>query len=209
MDIDQSARLNDAHKREGATFVQTQRYSQKCLQWSVVLGKGDVIDQELKEGYRHCIDDFKERYIDTLRVLGHIDILRIDGGYLSADNLQFLKGQIFGTKVGINFNCVKEGLKKAQNHYWKRVDKHTKVFDCGLMNIFPKVSQTYRLILVKGQKQLNRRIPKNQRKQGKGYRASRITYQEIIFGILTNLSGNPISVYEFYKQRHLKRKLFS
>lgn len=167
-----------------------------------------MIDQQLKEGYRHCIDDFKERYQQAKKVLGHIDILRIDGGYYRAEILRFLKNQLFCTKASTNLTCVKEGLKTAQGHYWKRVDKHTKVFDCGFINIFPKVAKKYRLILVKGQKQIERRIPKNQRKQGKGYRASCITYQEIIFGILTNIEGHPIHIYEFYKQRQTIENYF-
>lgn len=211
VDIDQSARPTYAQKREGATFVKTQKQADNnCLQWSVAFCVGEVIDQELKEGYRHCLDDFKQRYEQALRVLGRIDILRIDGGYLSAENLQFLnqKEQSFCTKASINLNCVQNGLKKAQRHYWKRVDKHTKVFDGGLMNIFPKVTQKYRLILVKGQKKAIRRIPKKQRKSGQGYRPSRIIYQEVIFGILTNISGNPIHVYKFYKQRQTIENYF-
>lgn len=76
------------------------------------------------------------------------------------------------------------------------------------MDIFPEVSQKYRLILVKGKKQSVRRIPKNQRKQGKGYRSNRIRYIEIVFGILTNISGNPVYVYEFYKQRQTIENYF-
>jgi len=70
------------------------------------------------------------------------------------------------------------------------------------MNIFPFVTQKYRLILVKGLKRKVRRIPKKQRKSGKGYRYDRITYFDMIFGILTNISGHPIHIYQFYKQRH-------
>jgi len=169
---------------------------------------GEVIDQQLKEGYRHCIDDFKERYQEALNVLGRIDILRIDGGYLSIENLHFLKEQLFCTKASINLNSVKEGLKKSQGYYWKKVDEHTKIFDCGLMNIFPEVSKKYRLILVKSLKRRERRIPKKPRQSGKGYRSYRITYQEMIFGILTNLSANPISVYKFYKQRQTIENYF-
>jgi len=133
----------------------------------------------------------------------------IDGGYFSTENLQFLNvDQLFCTKVGAKLNCVQEELKKATKHYWKRVDKHTKIFDCGFINIFPKVSQKYRLILVKGQKIKERRIPKNQRKQGKGHRSYRITYHEVIFGILTNISRNPIQVYKFYKQRQTIENYF-
>ena len=65
VDIDQSARPTYARKREGATFVQTQKHGQKCLQWSVAFCAGEVIDHELKEGYRHCIDDF----FDSIRKL--------------------------------------------------------------------------------------------------------------------------------------------
>jgi hypothetical protein len=209
VDIDQSARPTYAQKREGATTGKTQKKGQNCLQWSVAFCAGEVIDQELKEGYRHCIDDLKQRYEEALRVLGHIDILRLDGGYLSAENLQlFETDQLFCTKAGVNLLCVQEGLKKAEGHYWKRVDKHTKVFDCGLMNIFPKVPQKYRLILVKGLKRKVRRLPKKQRKSGKGYRSDRITYHEVIFGILTNISGHPIHIYEFYKQRQTIENYF-
>lgn len=208
VDIDQSARPTYAKKREGATTGKCQKRGQKCLQWSVAFSAGEVIDQQLKEGYRHCIDDFKERYQQTRKVLGRIDILRIDGGYLSIENLQFLREQRFCTKASLNLNCVKDGLKRATDHYWKRVDKHTKVFDCGLMEIFPELDRKYRLILVKGQKRMERRIPKNQRKKGTGYRASRITYQEIIFAILTNLEGHSIHVYEFYKQRQTIENYF-
>ena len=208
VDIDQSARPTYARKREGATTFNPSKLGQNCLQWSVTFCAGELIDQELKEGYRHCIDDFEERYNRALKVLGRIDILRIDGGYLSAETLNLLKNQLFCTKASINLNCVKEGLKKTKGFYWKTIDKHTKIFDCGFMNIFSEVSQKYRLILVKGQKIKQRRIPKDQRKQGQGYRSYRITSFELIFGILTNLSGNKALVYEFYKQRQTIENYF-
>jgi hypothetical protein len=208
VDIDQSARPTYARQREGATTGKTQKRGQKCLQWSVAFSAGEVIDQQLKEGYRHCIDDFQERYQSALKALGRIDIVRIDGGYLSAENLQFLNQQLFCTKASLNLNRVKNGLKKAQGHYWKRVDEQTKLFDCGLMTIFPELSNQYRLILVKSQKRKERRIPKNQRQLAQGYRSYRITYQEIIFGILTNLSADPIVVYQFYKQRQTIENYF-
>ncbi len=207
-DIDQSCRPTYARKREGATTGKSTGRGQNCLQWSVTFCAGEVIDQELKEGYRHCIDDFKERYQQTLRVLGRIDILRIDGGYLSAENLRFLGDQLFCTKAGVSLNCVKEGMEKAQGRYWKRVDKHTKIFDCGFMNIFSDADRKYRLILVRGQKRQERRIPIKQRKQGKGYRPYRVTYKEIVFGILTNISGNPVRLCEFYKQRQTIENYF-
>ena len=62
VDIDQSARPTYAQKREGATTGKSQKKGQLCLQWSVAGSSGEVIDQQLKEGYRHCIDDFQERY---------------------------------------------------------------------------------------------------------------------------------------------------
>jgi len=144
VDIDQSARPTYARKREGATTGKTSKLGQNCLQWSIAFCVGEVIDQELKEGYRHCIDDFEERYNRTLKLLGHIDILRIDGGYYRSKNLNLLKNQLFCTKAGINLNCIKEGLKKTKGFYWKTIDKHTKIFDCGFMDIFPEVSQKYR-----------------------------------------------------------------
>ncbi|MCP3965381.1 MAG: transposase [Desulfobacteraceae bacterium] len=208
VDIDQSTRSTYACKREGATTGKTPKHGQNCLQWSVVFCDGEVIDQQLKEGYRHCIDDFKERYQQALKVLSRIDVLRIDGGYLSAENLQYIGEQLFCTKAGINLNCVQQGLQNAEGHYWKRIDKHTKIFDCGLMNIFSKADRKYRLIIVKGQKRQERRIPKTQRIQGKGYRSFRITYKEIIFGILTNIDGKAAQIYEFYKHRQTIENYF-
>lgn len=208
MDIDQSVRSTYAQKREGATTGKSHTKGQNCLQWSVAFSCGEVIEHQLKEGDRHCIDDLEERYQIGQKILGRIDILRIDGGYLSADNLNLLKKQRFLMKAGINLKCVKERLNKATDHYWKKVDEHTKIFDCGLMDIFPEVSQQFWLILVKGQKQQKLRYPKNKRELGKGYRSYRITYQEIVFAIITNLKGNPIQIYEFYKQRQTIENYF-
>jgi len=42
------------------------------------------------------------------------------------------------------------------------------------MKTFSELEQKYRLILIKGQKLLVRRVPKNQRQQGRGYRSHRI-----------------------------------
>lgn len=208
VDIDQSTRPTYANKREGATTGKNVKNGQKCLQWSVSFCAGEVIDQQLKEGYRHCIDDFKDRYQQTRKILHRIDILRIDGGYLSATNLNLLGDQLFCTKASVNLTCVKEGLKIAKGRYWKRVDEHTKLFDCGLMDIFPEVTKKYRLILVKGQRRQEKRIPKAKRKQGKGHRPYHVTYREIIFGILTNISGTPLQVYQLYKERQTIENYF-
>jgi hypothetical protein len=208
VDIDQSTRPTYADKREGSTTGKNVKHGQKCLQWSVSFCGGEVIDQQLKEGYRHCIDDFKDRYQQTRKILHRIDILRIDGGYLSAANLNLLGDQLFCTKASVNLTCVKEGLKIAQGHYWKHVDKHTKLFDCGLMDIFPEVSKKYRLILVKGQRRQEKRIPKNQRQYGRGHRPYRLTYRKIIFGILTNIPGTPLQIYQLYKERQTIENYF-
>jgi ribosomal protein L31 len=75
VDIDQSSRPTYANKREKATTGKSpKRADNKCLQWSVSFSVGEVIDQQLKEGYRHCIDDFKERYQKTKTLLGRIDL---------------------------------------------------------------------------------------------------------------------------------------
>jgi len=79
VDIDQSARPTYARKREGATTGKTSKRGQNCLQWSVAFCAGEVIDQELKEGYRHCIDDLSARYLKALKVLGHIDLSKHRG----------------------------------------------------------------------------------------------------------------------------------
>ena len=81
MDIDQSARLTNAQKRERVTFVQTQKKGQKCRGWSVAFCAGEVIDQERQSWVQNCIDDFKQRYQTVLRVLGRIEYHRGDGGY--------------------------------------------------------------------------------------------------------------------------------
>lgn len=209
VDIDQSVRPTYANKREGATTGKTVKHGQKCLQWSVAFCAGEVIDHQLKAGYRHCIDDFKERYTQARQILGRIDILRIDGGYLSATNLNLLgEQQRICTKASVNLTCVKEGLQMAQGHYWKHVDSHTKLFDCGWMTIFPNVPHHYRLILVKGQRRQEKRIPKRQRSTGRGYRAYRITYRDILFGILTNIPGKPLQIYQFYKERQTIENYF-
>lgn len=46
VDIDQSARLNEAQKREGVTFVKAQKHGQKCRGWSGTICAGEVIDQK-------------------------------------------------------------------------------------------------------------------------------------------------------------------
>ncbi|EDN67567.1 hypothetical protein BGP_2099 [Beggiatoa sp. PS] len=208
VDIDQSARPTYACKREG-------QQPEKPQKWDKTVFNGLLLFVLVKL----LIKNLRRVIVTVLMILNN-DINKlskswdtliyrsIDGGYLSVSNLKLLENQLFCTKASTNLNCIKEGLKKAKGFYWKSIDKHTKIFDCGFMDIFPEVSQKYRLILVKGKKMKKRRIPKTQREKGRGYRSYSITYQEIIFGILTNLSGNKVLIYEFYKQRQTVENYF-
>ena len=74
MDIEKEARPTYAKKREFVPFVQTQKRDKNAFNGQSLFVLVKFIDQELKEGYRHCIDDFKQRYQEVLRVLGRIDI---------------------------------------------------------------------------------------------------------------------------------------
>ena len=103
--------------------------------------------------------------------------------------------------------CLR-GLKKTCSRYWKRVDKHTKVFDCGFMNIVPSITQKYRLIRVLGLKQIQRRLAKNQRQLW--FWISNLTHYLTpkSYSVFSLIWSHPIHIYEFYKQRFTHENYF-
>jgi len=91
LDIDSTTHSLESRKREKAVVGRNKKNRGKpCYQWSVAFVRGEVVSQKLNKGNSHCISCFKEIIESVAAKLEKpISIIRVDGGYFSADTLDW------------------------------------------------------------------------------------------------------------------------
>ena len=113
-DLDLSVKSTEGHKRQGATPGHNPKHKGRdCYQWAVAFVSGLVVWQQLYRGntsgqglVRTALEELRQR-------LPRIDLLRLDGGFLSAKVLNLLVEQKlpFLTKASSKLVSIRTLLK--------------------------------------------------------------------------------------------------
>lgn len=203
VDIDASTHSLWGTKREQASpGKNTKAKGNDCYQWSVSFSGGELIAQYLDRGHVHCIHRLPVLYKESKQILGRIDLLRLDGGYLSAETLVFLvKEQIpFLAKIGNQYSIVKKLKEQILEKDWRAYDEDTWLYNAGVVPIVEDCPHPFRLIMVCHACTL------------KKVRNGRIFYrtQYVYYGIIAHLCEPHRArwMYQTYKRRHTVEQFF-
>jgi hypothetical protein len=95
VDIDQSTHSVESRKREKAVVGFNRKSPGKpCYQWSVAFVCGELVSQILDRGNTSCVKHFRELAECVRERLSFQNmIVRMDGAYMSSDNIGYLVGR--------------------------------------------------------------------------------------------------------------------
>ena len=194
-DLDLSVRSTEGKKRQGATPGHNPRHKGRdCYQWAVAFASGLVAWQRLCRGNTSG-HSLVEPAVEALRQrLPRLDLIRLDGGFLSAKVLNYLAEErlSFLTKAGCKLASVRTLVEQARPEQWQSYDEETRLRRCLRVRLLDDFRTPVTVVLV----ECRRRI-KRMKKGRLRWRSKLIHY-----AIVTDLHHwSTARIYETYKQR--------
>jgi len=77
-----------------------------------------------------------------------LSIVRLDGGYLSAELLNYIFNKKLSVVMGARYDWVLAQKPKIDDDKWQDYDDKTKIYDLGMATVISTVKRDYRIILV-------------------------------------------------------------
>jgi Transposase DDE domain group 1 len=201
-DLDLSVKSTEGHKRQGATPGHNpQHKGRDCYQWAVAFVSGLVIWQQLCQGNTSgqslvgsALDALKPR-------LPRLDVLRLDGGFLSAKVLRLLVDRQVGylIKAGCKLKSIRSLVEQTRPEQWQSYNETTRLRRCSGVQLLDDFPVPVTVVLV----ECRRRI----KKMKKG----RLRWQTKIFhyAIVTDRHHwHTAKIYETYKARWAVENFF-
>jgi len=204
LDIDMTTHSLESKKREGAIPGYNKKNKGKpCYQWSVGFIREEIISQALSNGNTHCSTKFEGIVEDVREKLDTTNfILRVDGGYLSAETLNYIVKNDLQVTITCQFNYI---LAQKENEIdfskWFDHNEYTRLLDAGEVYVVSKCKHKFRVILVE-QKQEKTEID-----DGKKHKTKEIKKYAIVARL--NAPSDPSAIYEFHHQRQTIENFFN
>jgi hypothetical protein len=194
-DLDLSARSTEGRKREGATPGHNPRHKGRdCYQWAVAFVSGLVVWQQLCRGntsgyslVRTALEALRQR-------LPRLDLIRLDGGFLSAKVLSDLVEERvpFLTKAGCKLASIRSLVEQTGPDQWQSYDEETRLRRCLRVRLLDDFRTPVTVVLV----ECRRRVKKM--KKGRLRWQTKLAY----YAIATDLHPwSTARIYETYKRR--------
>lgn len=198
LDIDSSTHSLESRKREKAVVGFNKKNRGKpCYQWSVGFVRGEVVSQKLDAGNTHCISSFKEIAAQATTNLGRpISIIRVDGGYFSADTLDWIVEKNYQIVTTERYNWIMSKKPRIDPSQWLQYNEDTKLYDLGRIKIISTTQNVFRAILVD-----TKQHP---------FKNKQTKKKHIRYAIIENLAIelSPLALYEFYHGRQSIENFF-
>jgi hypothetical protein len=201
-DLDLSVKSTEGHKRQGATPGHNPKHKGRdCYQWAVAFVSGLVVWQQLCRGNTSghglvgtALDALKDR-------LPRLDLLRLDGGFLSAKVLNLLveREVHFLTKAGSKLKSIRTLLEQTRPEQWQSYDESTRLRRCGKVQLLDDFSTPVTVVLV----ECRRRIKKM--KKGRLRWRTRVFHYAIV---TDEHHWHTARIYETYKARWAVENFF-
>ena len=201
-DLDLSVKSTEGHKRQGATPGHNPKHKGRdCYQWAVAFVSGLVVWQQLCRGntsgqglVRTALEALRQR-------LPRLDLLRLDGGFLSAKVLNLLVEQEvhFLTKAGSKLKAIRTLLGQTRPEQWQSYDEYTRLRRCGKVQLLDDFPTPVTVVLV----ECRRRI--NKMKKGRLRWKTKIFYYAIV---TDQHRWSTAKIYETYKKRWAVENFF-
>jgi hypothetical protein len=189
VDIDSTTHSLESRQREKAVVGFNKiKPGKPCYQWSVAFVRGEVVAQKLMAGDTNCKTPFQELVRAVKEKLNQrIAVVRLDGGYFSAENLEFTVAEGLQIITTERYDWIMARKPKMDPNRWLSYDEKTRLYDLGLMKVVSTTELRFRVVLVeKEQVPFNRKLAKL-----------------IRYAIIENLAFrlDAQAVYEFYHGR--------
>ena len=196
VDIDSTTHSLESRKREKAVVGYNKiKPGKPCYQWSVAFIRGEVVAQKLEAGNTNCKSPFQELLYQVKKKICHsISIVRLDGGYFSAENLEFTQAQGIQVITTERYDWIMKQKPKIDPLKWLPYDDKTKLYDLGVMKVISTTPMQFRVILVEKEQ-----VPFNRKK-------AKIIHYAIIENLAFRLDVK--AVYKFYHGRQTIENYF-
>jgi hypothetical protein len=201
-DLDLSVKSTEGHQRQGATPGHNpQHKGRDCYQWAVAFVSGLVVWQQLCRGntsgqalVRTALEALQQR-------LPRLDLIRLDGGFLSAKVLNLLVAEKIGflIKAGTKLVSIRTLVEQTRDDQWQSYDETTRLRRFRKVQLLDDVPTPVTVVLV----ECRRRIKKM--KKGRLRWRTRIFH----YAIVTDQHyWSTAKIYETYKKRWAVENFF-
>ena len=150
LDIDSTTHSVESRKREKAVVGYNKKNPGKpCYQWSVGFIRGEAVAHKLYPGNTTCKDHLKDTLdLVTKKIPQPVSIVRLDGGYLSADLLDYIAKKKLSVVMGARYDWVMAQKPEIDPEKWMHYNEKTMIYDLGMSRVTSTVGREYRIILV-------------------------------------------------------------
>jgi len=150
LDIDSTTHSVESRKREKAVVGYNKKNPGKpCYQWSVGFIRGEAVAHKLYEGNTTCKAHLKDTLnLVTKKIPQPVSIVRLDGGYLSAELLDYIARKKLTVVMGARYDWVMAQKPEIYPDKWMSYDDKTMIYDLGMARVTSTVEREYRIILV-------------------------------------------------------------
>jgi hypothetical protein len=196
VDIDSTTHSLESRKREKAVVGYNKiKPGKPCYQWSVAFVRGEVVAQKLEAGNTNCKAPFQELVHQVKKKISRtVSIVRLDGGYFSAENLEFTRSQGIQIITTERYDWIMKQNPKIDAQQWLSYDDKTRLYDLGVMKVISTTSMQFRVVLVEKEQ-----VPFNRKK-------AKIVRYAIIENLAFRLDAK--AVYQFYHGRQTIENYF-
>lgn len=150
LDIDSTTHSVESRKRQKAVVGYNKKNPGKpCYQWSVGFIRGEAVAHKLYAGNSTCKNHLKDTLdLVTKKIPQPVSIIRLDGGYLSADLLDYIAYKKLSVVMGARYDWVMAQHPKIDPDKWLCYDDKTLIYDLAMATVVSTVERQYRIILV-------------------------------------------------------------
>jgi hypothetical protein len=198
LDIDSQTHTLESRKREGAVVGKNRKKPGKpCLQWNVGFVRGEAVSQRLMAGNPHGIRSLEWMVSHVQKKLGcSPSILRLDGGYLSKDTLNYVMEHGHYLCMSARYDWILAQGTQIDEAKWIPCDAKTRLYELGLSRVISTSQHCFRTILVEKEQEL--------------YPNSKSQKKILRYGILERLpfSSTPAELHNFYHGRQTIEQFF-
>ena len=150
LDIDSTTHSVESRKREKAVVGYNKKNPGKpCYQWSVGFIRGEAVAHKLYAGNTTCKDHLEDTLnLVTKKIPQPVSIVRLDGGYLSAELLDCIAKKNLSVVMGARYDWVMAQKPEIDPDKWISYDEKTMIYDLEMARVASTVEREYRIILV-------------------------------------------------------------
>jgi len=169
LDIDSTTHSVESRKREKAVVGYNKKNPGKpCYQWSVGFIRGEAVAHKLYAGNTTCKNHLKDTLALVMKKIPQpVSIVRLDGGYLSAELLNYIDNKGVSVVMGARYDWVMAQNPKIEPYKWMSYNDKTMIYDLGKAHVTSTIEKKYRIILVIKEQQP---FPGDRRKKAKTIR---------------------------------------